>query len=256
MGDVLQLSGKKALVTGGAVRIGRFICEALARAGCDVAVHYRSSASEAALLVAQLVSCGVRACSVQADLENLDDVQQLVPSAADALAGLDILINNASVFHKDNLLASSPDVLAHELGVNALAPIALMRAFATLHGMHHTAAATEAWPDAAIINILDRRVTKVEPGALPYNLSKRMLRDATCMAALELGPGIRVNAVAPGPILPPPGEGDSYLAERAGPMVLAKRPRPEDVANAVMFLLQAEGITGQVLYVDSGQHLL
>jgi pteridine reductase len=250
----VQLQGKKALVTGGSVRIGRSICEELAGAGCDVAVHYRGSQVEACALVEHLVSCGVQACSVYADLASISDVENLVPAACEKLGGLDILINNASVFHKHTLAESSPDVLRQELDVNALAPIALMRSFALYRG--NIPVEEQDWPQAGIVNILDRRVSRLEGGAMPYNLSKRMLRDATCMAALELGPSISVNAVAPGPILPPPGEGESYLAERAGPMVLGRRPLPRDIAKAVLFLLRAEGITGQTIYVDSGQHLL
>ena len=249
---MLNVSGKKALVTGGAVRIGRTICEILARAGCHVAIQYRNSADEALGLIRELEGFGVQATAIQADLRNAESLASLVPEAARQLGGLDILVNNAAVFHKTDLLASSPDVLQSELDVNALAPIALMRCFAELHQDR----TCKTWPEAAIINILDRRVAGLEKGAFPYVLSKNMLRDATQLAALELGPCIAVNAVAPGPILPPPGEGEEYLKDRAGPMVLAQRPTPKDIAKAVFFLLEADGVTGQVLFVDSGQHLL
>jgi len=248
----MQVSGKKALVTGGAVRIGKVICETLAAAGCEIAIQYRESGKAAAALVHKLATHGVHACALQADLGNTQETAALLPHAVAALGTIDILINNAAVFHKQDLLAATPEALQEEIGVNALAPIALMRAFGELHAHD----ATTGWARAGIVNILDRRVARVEKGALPYTLSKNMLRDATQIAALELGPHIRVNAVAPGPILPPPGEGAAYLAERAGPMVLAQRPTPQQVADAVLFLLQADGITGQVIYVDSGQHLL
>ena len=250
--EVLELKGKKALVTGGAIRMGKAICESLAAAGCHIAIQYRESQSDANKLVEALSARGVQATALQADLNDMQQVGALVAEAQQRLGGLDILVNNAAVFHKTTLLASDPDVVQAELGVNALAPIELMRVFGRLHESEHT----DSWPEAAIVNILDRRIAGVEKGAFPYALSKNMLRDATQMAARELGPAVHVNGVAPGPILPPPGKGEDYLSERAGPMVLALRPAPRDVAKAVLFLLQADGITGQVIYVDSGQHLL
>jgi len=248
----LDLRGKRALVTGGAVRIGKVICEHLAQAGCDVAIHYRDSADAATSLAGSLRDGGVQACTLQADLGDVTATAALIPAAVDALGGIDLLVNNASVFHKQALLDASAADLEDEVRVNAFAPILLMRAFALWHRDREGT----GWPQGRIVNLLDRRVAGYAPGAFPYQLSKNMLRDATRLAALELGPGISVNAVAPGPILPPPGEGAAYLAERAGPMVLAERPGPAQVADAVLFLLATEGITGQVLYVDSGQHLL
>ena len=248
----MEIRGKTALVTGGAVRIGKAICEGLATAGCNVAIQYRRSGTEAHALASALQAKGVQAHCIQADLDHTQEVEALLATAVESMGAIDILVNNAAVFHKQDLLATTPEVLQAELRVNAFAPIALMRSFALYHREH----IASGWPEARIVNILDRRVASVETGAFSYILSKNMLRDATRIAALELGPGISVNAVAPGPILPPPGEGESYLADRAGPMVLGKRPAPAQIAAAVLFLLVAEGITGQVLYVDSGQHLL
>jgi pteridine reductase len=247
----LNIAGKTALVTGGALRIGKVICEALADGGCNVAVHYRTSGAAAACLVDSLRAKGVRASSFQTDMDDIREVELLPERVQAAMGEIDFLINNASVFHKSSLLESTPESIAAEVQVNALAPIALMRALARLRQQEIL-----GWPRKRIVNILDRRVAGLERGMLPYQLSKNMLRDATRIAALELGPGFSVNAVAPGPILPPPGEGVAYLVDKAGPMVLANRPNPAHVADAVLFLLKSEGITGQVLYVDSGQHLL
>lgn len=248
----MELAGKKALVTGGAVRIGRAICERLAEAGCDIVIQYNHSGDEAHALREGLAEKGVRSLAIQANLMDMGAVSRLVPDASEQMGGLDILINNAAVFNKTSLLDSPPDTVQAELTVNALAPIELMRTFGKLRGETPHG----GWPTARIVNLLDRRVAGVEAGALPYTLSKKMLRDATQAAARDLGPGISVNAVAPGPILPPPGEGDDYLSEKAGPMVFGRCPTPSDIAHAVLFLLQADGMTGQVIYVDSGQHLL
>ncbi len=245
--------GMRALVTGGGVRIGRSIAEHLARAGCDVAVHYHASQEQAEVLVGDLQRLGVRSCALRADLRDERETEGLLGDAADALGGLDILVNNAAVFHKNGLLESDRACLMDELTVNALAPITLMRAFAR---MATHASVPASGPVGRIVNILDRRVAGLEKGALPYQLSKRMLLDATRIAALELGPAVSVNAVAPGPVLAPPGEGDAYLKEHAGAMVMGRRPTPDDVALAVRFLLASDVITGQVIFVDSGQHLL
>lgn len=247
------IAGKTALVTGGAVRIGKVLCEALADLGCHVAVHYRSSEKEAACLADTLRGKGVRACLFQADLGDIQEAALLPERVQATMGGIDFLINNAAVFHKSSLLESEPECIAAEIRINALAPIALMRALAKLHQQDSF---DGEWPKTRIVNILDRRVAGLERGMLPYQLSKNMLRDATRIAALELGPQVSVNAVAPGPILPPPGEGEAYLVDKAGPMILAQRPNPKHIADAVLFLLQAEGITGQIIYVDSGQHLL
>lgn len=247
----MDLNGKRALVTGGSVRLGRCICEALAARGCGVVVHYRRSAAEAVALVARLAATGVPASCVQGDLTDEPACQRVMAAAA-AEGGVDILINNASVFNKDAFMDVGEVRLRDELAVNAFAPMFLTRAFARQCG----AAAPGGSPVAKVVNLLDRRVAGLEKGMLPYLLSKRMLLDYTRIAALELGPRISVNAVAPGPVLAPPGKGDAYLHDHAGPMVLGRRPLPADVAAAVLYLLEADSVTGQVIYVDAGQHLL
>lgn len=247
----MKLEGKKVLVTGASIRIGRAICVSLAEAGCEIAVHYNNSVDDARALVDILAGMHTKAFSVQADLTLRGACERLILATREQMGEIDILVNNASVFHKQSLAAATPDAVMSEMLVNAFCPIELMRIFA-----RESKANDSGWPEASIVNILDRRVAGCEKGAFPYCLSKNALHDATKMAARELGPAISVNAVAPGPILPPPGKGEGYLEEKAGPMVLAKRPSPKDVANAVTFLLRAEGVTGQVVFVDSGQHLL
>jgi len=248
----VDLSGKRALVTGGAVRIGRAICEALAARGCSVVVHCRQSVSEGEALAARLSAGGTPAFCVQGALGTEAEAGQVVASAVSAAGGLDILVNNASTFNKDDFMAADAERLAAEIGVNAFSPMYLVRAFAR----HCLARSAQAGRAGGVVNLLDRRVAGLEKGMLPYLLSKKMLAEYTRIAALELGPRIAVNAVAPGPVLPPPGRGEDYLHDHAGAMVLGRRPTPSDVAAAVLFLLETETITGQILYVDSGQHLL
>lgn len=248
----MDLRGKRALVTGGAVRIGRVICEALAARGCSVVVHCRQSVAEGKALAAQLSAAGTPAFCVQGALETETDAEQVVADAVLAAGGLDILVNNASTFNKDSFLEADAARLDAEIGINAFSPMYLSRALA-----RHILARPET-PGIAggIVNLLDRRVAGQEKGMLPYLLSKKLLAEYTRIAALELGPRIAVNAVAPGPVLPPPGRGEDYLHDHAGPMVLGRRPTPADIAAAVLFLLEADVVTGQILYVDSGQHLI
>ena len=241
---IMNLAGKRALVTGGAVRIGRAICEALAKRGCIVVIHYRNSEEEAHLLAGSLKVDGGEAYAVQSDLGDESTCARLIEASIERAGGLDILVNNAAVFNRDALLETTEAKLLSELQTNAFAPIFLTRALA------------QRTERGKIVNLLDQRIEGLEIGALAYNLSKRMLADFTELAALELAPGFTVNGVAPGPILPPPGEGDERTRELAGATPLGVPLTPEAVAGAVVYLLEADGVTGQTIFVDGGQRLL
>jgi NAD(P)-dependent dehydrogenase (short-subunit alcohol dehydrogenase family) len=235
-----KLQHRVALVTGGAVRLGSAICRALAHEGATVVIHYRRSRTEAEALEKELG----RAFVVQADLTSESACARLIDHALKMAGGLDFLVNSAAVFGKDALRASSMDKVMAEFWPNFFAPMQLIRSFAARQ------------KTGRIVNILDRRVAGNETGCVPYLLSKRALADLTRLAALELAPHIVVNGVAPGPILPPPGHGEDYMKDHAGRIPLDARPTPEDIADAVLYLLKSRGVTGQVLYVDGGQHLL
>jgi len=231
-------------VTGGAVRIGRAICETLAGAGLNVVVHYRQSAAEAEALCAELERRGVRAWALAADLTSEAACTSLVQRAAAAAGRLDILINNAAMFHKDSLSTTTEAKLLAEFWPNLFAPLLLMRALA------------QQSAGGKIINLLDRRIAGHDTECVPYVLAKKALAELTQLAARELAPRFTVNGVAPGAILPPPGKGVDYLLDHAGPVPLQRQVTPAEVAAAVLALLQNDAITGQVLYVDGGQHLL
>lgn len=249
----MQLTGKRALVTGGSVRLGRSIGEALVREGCHLVIHYHQSRQAARELADKLSSASVQVTCVEGNLSDPQTCERIVEEVRND-GPLDILINNASVFHKVPLAEANHEALCRELNVNALAPMLMTRAFAAV--FQDGPMGDDGRPLGKIVNLLDRRVVGQEKGMLPYLLSKKLLDAYTRIAALELGPRISVNAVAPGPVLPPPGQGESYLQDHAGPMVLARRPSPEDIAQAVMYLLKADAVTGQTLFVDSGQHLM
>jgi len=227
----MKLTGKRALVTGGAVRVGQAITEALQAHGVEVVVHYRHSA-EAAMALSPLTIC--------ADLSTPDACDELIRKAGP----LDILINNAAVFHKDSLREARPDKVLAEFQINLFSPLQLIRRFAEQTGR------------GSVVNLLDRRVSSLDISCVPYSLAKKGLGELTRMAALEYAPGIIVNAVAPGPVLPPSGSTASRAREMAGNIPLKSLPSPAHIADAVIFLLESESITGQTLFVDGGQHLL
>lgn len=227
----MVLKGKRALVTGGAVRIGRAITEALQVAGAEVVVQYRNSKEKAEAL---------SPFTVRADLQSMEECSRLIEEAG----RLDILINNASIFTKDSLTDSTPDRVRREFNVNLFAPMELTRVFAAQAGQ------------GAVVNLLDRRIRCNDTTCVPYSISKKGLEELTKLAALEYAPDIRVNAVAPGPVLPPPGSSAESARELAGNIPLEELPTMENIAEATLFLLRADSVTGQVIYVDGGQHLL
>jgi pteridine reductase len=246
---MLNLSGKHILVTGGAVRIGAAICTSLARAGASVGIHYHHSVDEATALAARLrADFGVEVSLIRGSLADPSEAGALMGAAWDAMGGVDGLVNNAAVFHKESLAEMTLASFEAELAVNALSPIMLVQAFARCY--------TGVPGAGCVVNLLDRRVATPAAGELPYQLSKRMLGSFTELAAVELAPAIRVNAVAPGPVLPPPGLGEAYLREKAGDHLTASRCSTEDIADAVLYLLRATSVTGETLFVDSGQRLL
>lgn len=246
----MKLARAAALVTGGAVRIGKAICEALAQRGCAVVIHCDRSRRQAESLALHLQGLGARASVVQGHLESEADCGRVVEAARKAAGQrLNVLVNNAAVFHKNSLAGSAEPVLMAELRTNALVPFFLTRAFAA--GIPEGGRGIRG----KVINLLDRRVAGVERGCLPYLLSKKMLADLTRIAALELAPRVTVNGVAPGAVLAPPGARGVRVRDLAGYTPLKRRCTPQDVAAAVVFLLECDAVTGDTLYVDGGQHL-
>jgi NAD(P)-dependent dehydrogenase (short-subunit alcohol dehydrogenase family) len=237
---------KTALVTGAAKRIGRAIAIALARAGYDIGVHYGRSRDDALSLVSELEALGVRAHALACDLNDVAGVSGLIDAARAVLGPLDVLVNNASVFADDRARTLSIESWQMHMDTNLLAPILLSQAFA---------AQSPLPAEASIINMIDQRVLKPSPPFFSYGLSKAGLWHATRTLAQALAPTIRVNAVGPGPTLKSIHQSEQDFAREARGTLLQKPTSPEEVAAAVMFLLNAPSVTGQMICVDSGQHL-
>jgi pteridine reductase len=241
----MHLSTSRILVTGGGLRVGKAISLALAKAGAEVVIHYRSSSDAAEETAEQIRIAGGKADTVSGDLGSVNGPQRIMDQAL-AEGPLHGLVNNAAVFNRTPLADSDHQTFMDELGPNLLGPLALIRAFAA-QGL-----------EGSVINLLDRRIAAHDAGAVPYQLSKVALAEATRLAALEFAPRLRVNGIAPGAILPPPGKEHiaNYLAQHAGRAPLTHRCSPQDIADAALFLFQSPAITGQIIFVDAGQHLL
>ena len=220
------MGGRSVLVTGGGRRIGRTICAALQARGWNVLVHTRDAADP----------LGV-------DLAADGAAERLFAAAVSAAPGLCAIVNNAAAFATARELPA--DAAARLLRVNAEVPCALTELLA-----RHLAGTGRY---GSVVNLLDTRVLGGRTAVTPYEVSKRTLLDATREQARRLAPGVRVNGVAPGPVLAPEGAADR---EKGGEILLARRPTSADVAAAVAYFLEAESVTGQVLAVDAGQSLM
>ncbi|MFW6414005.1 MAG: SDR family oxidoreductase [Verrucomicrobiota bacterium] len=238
------LIGKRVLITGAAVRVGQAVATAFAQEGATVIIHYRRSQRHARDLRDQLIdTTGRKHFMVQADLVDSRDRAHLIHQAADKGGGLDCLINNASVYRRSYLKDVEEDDLRRDYEINFVAPFMLMRDFRLSVG------------SGSIINILDQRVTGVDPASGTYGCAKKSLRDVTEAAAVEWAPAIRVNGVAPGVVLPPPGVDEEKMEPLIERIPMKRKTDSDEIAAACIFLAAAETVTGTVLYVDGGLHL-
>lgn len=238
---------KVALVTGGAVRIGRVIALALARRGWDVAIHFRHSAAEAHETVIQIEALGQRAVALQCDLSDETAVKALLPKAASTLGPVSCLVNNASLFEQDSVEDFSVAQLDAHMRTNVAAPLLL------------TQALYRGTPDnsqAVAINLLDQKLFNLNPDFLSYTLSKAALQSATTMLAQALAPKVRVVGIAPGITLVSGDQTNEGFAKAHRQTPLGKSSTPEDIAATVCFLAESPAITGTTLLVDGGQHLI
>jgi len=238
-----NLLGKTALITGSAKRVGRAVALALANAGANVIINYRTSASEAEELVADIRNIGREAWAIKADLSVAEELESLVGRVYDIAGRFDILINNASIFPENDFASFTLNELIENIKVDAWSPLALGRHFAEKCGSGH------------IVNMLDSRIVGYDWNHVAYHASKYLLGLFTREMAIKLAPNIAVNAVAPGLILPPEGKDQSYLESLKERLPLKRIGDPEYIADAVLFLVTSQFITGQVIYVDGGRHL-
>ncbi len=236
-----------ALVTGAGKRIGRALALAAADAGYAVAVHHRGSADDARETVGAIEAAGGRAATVRAELDDAEALEPLVRDAGAAVGPLTLLVNNASVFHPDEAGGFTREDWTRHLEPNLYAPIKLAQAFA---------AQLPAGADGLVVNLLDQRVLKPSPPFFTYGLSKAALWWATRTLAQALAPRVRVNGIGPGPTLPSIHQTQAEFDAEADATLLGRRADPEQIAAALRYLIDAPSVTGQMIAVDGGQHLL
>lgn len=237
---------RTALVTGGAKRLGRAMALALGGAGFDVAIHYATSEAEAADTVATLHALGRRAVALRADLAREAEVAGLLPAAEAALGPIGVLVNNASVFERDEWDDATRESWDAHLDPNLRAPFVLAQAMAR---------ALPARAEGAVVNLLDQRVWSLTPHFVSYTVSKAALWTLTRTLALALAPRIRVNGIGPGPALPSTRQTPDQFERQYTSVPLRRGTSPEEVAAALLAILSLPSMTGQMIALDGGQHL-
>ncbi len=236
-----------ALVTGAGLRLGRAMSLALADKGFAVAVHYNKSEAPAREVVDLIAAKGGKAAAVGADLSKESETATLIARANAALGPLSLLVNSASVFEADDIATMTRESWDLHLETNLRAPAKLAQDFA---------AQARAGADSLIVNIVDQRVLKPTPQFLSYTVSKAALYALTKTLAQALGPkGVRVNAIGPGPTLKNARQSEEDFRRQNDATILGRGAVPDDIVGALLYLVDAKAVTGQMIAVDGGQHL-
>lgn len=241
----MELAGRIALVTGGAHRVGAALTTALANAGMRVAINYNSSSVEADALVRGLSAAGHEARAYRSDLTRADSPASLIAAVARDFGGVDVLVNSAAIMQRTPLDAVSTEQWDAIFALNLRAPFFLAQAAAP-------------WLRAArgcIVNLADLAAFETWPEYVPHGISKAGVVQMTRALARSLAPEVRVNAIAPGAVLLPDGWDDATRAHLAATTPLRHIGAPADVAEALLYLLRADYVTGDTLLVDGGRHV-
>ncbi|MCY0859603.1 MAG: SDR family oxidoreductase [Sulfolobaceae archaeon] len=234
-----------AIVTGGAKRLGKEIALALAKEGINIILHYNTSREEAEKTKKEIEGFNVKCWTINADFSDQEAINTLIDRAFSLTDDITFLINNSSIFPLGKWDKVEFQDFINTFKVNSLAPYLLSIRFANKLGNR----------EGKVVNVLDSIISGYNFERYPYYLSKKLLETITYSLALKLAPNITVNAVAPGLILPPEGKGYDYLEKLKENVPLKRYGSPKDVANAVIFLLKSDFITGQIIYIDGGEHL-
>ena len=236
---------KTALITGSSKRVGKAIAEHLADKGWNVAIHLNTSEKPAEVLVNELTTkyTQQKFQAFKANLSSMDEVIKLIPKVLQEIGEIHLLVNNASVFDPGYIKTTEPELFDEQININLKAPFFLIRDFANL------------CKQGNIINFVDTRVTSNKSNFAAYSLSKKGLWDLTQMAALELAPAIRVNAIAPGVTLAPEDKDENYLHNLAQNIPMKKPGGLEPIIKSVDFILENNHLTGQLIFADGGENL-
>ena len=241
----MTMTTRSALVTGAARRIGRAIARSLASEGWDIALHYLSSHADAQGLAAEIRAMGRNCNLYSVDLRNLDEVPSMLDRAVADFEGLQLLVNSASIFVRDKVQTLDIGLWNEHMLVNTLAPAVLSKAFCS-----------RVLQGGCIINMLDQKVSYPTPDFFSYTVSKTALATITRLLAMEYRGKCRVNAVAPGLTLPSGGQSAETFRKVHVRTPLGVGPTVEEICRAVSLLANSPSITGQILTIDGGRHLL
>lgn len=242
----MELDGRVAIVTGGAVRLGKALALALAQEGVRLGIHYNASAGPAEQAVAEIKSLGSDGLAVQADLSQSSQAQKVIERTAAHFGRLDILVNSAAIFEPAGLVQTTEAIWDMHFAINLKAPFFLSQAFAAYVGKDRP---------AHIVNIADWRGLRPDTNYLAYSLTKAGLLSMTEGLALALAPNIQVNAIAPGAILPPPGKDQAYLDRLVQAIPVRRVGSPAEIVRALLYLLESDFVTGETVFVTGGEHL-
>jgi pteridine reductase len=258
----MELNGKVAIVTGGAVRLGKALALALAEQGTRLVIHYGSSAGPAQETVTEIKAMGSDALAVQADLSHPGEAPSIVERAVAHFGQVDILVNSAAIFEPGRWDDTTEANWDRHFAINLKSPFFLSQAFAKHVGPERACPEPFDFTQdklrrraGHIVNIADWRGVRPDTGHVAYTLTKAALIAMTKSLALALAPNIQVNAIAPGMILPPPGKDPSYLERKAGKIPAQRVGSPQEIAKALLFLLRSDFVTGELIFVTGGQHL-
>ena len=239
------MEAKKIIITGGATRIGSSIAKSLAGYGIDITIHFNKSRNLAQKLKIELEDMGSKVYLIKADLNNFTQVKKIVPFANRKMGGLDCLINNASVFEKDDLDNFTDKSFLKHINVNLKAPALLIKDFKKLVKNR----------DANVINIIDQRIKKLTPYFFSYTLSKVALGALTKTAAMKLAPNIRVNGISPGPTIKNKKQSNKHFKAQWKSTILKRQVDLNNICNLTRYYIESDTVTGQIMNVDSGQSL-
>jgi NAD(P)-dependent dehydrogenase (short-subunit alcohol dehydrogenase family) len=234
------------LVTGASRRLGRAMALDLAQSGWRVGLHYHASATAASSVVDEIEAMGGHAAALDADLCRHEDLALLIEACVERLGTPTCLINNAACFEWDSVDSLTAESWAMHLDLNLRAPVFLTQAFARTLPAHIS---------GNVINVIDQKVWRLNPDYFSYTIAKSALWTATQTLAQALAPRIRVNAIAPGPVLPPRDQTEAEFSAEFRSTLLKRVVSMDDVTGAVRFLLESPSITGQMIALDGGQHL-
>ncbi|GJM06109.1 MAG: short chain dehydrogenase [marine bacterium B5-7] len=238
-----KMSKGTALITGGAVRLGKVFCATLANAGYKLAIHYNSSSEQAAATAKEFRETGVHCETFQFDFSAKNNVSDLITKVRKQFPDLNVLINSASVYDQATMMETPERLLERQFKVNFQAPYLLTQAFA------------QQCKSGNVINIIDNKIAFNQYQYSAYVLSKKSLAEFTRLAAVELAPDVRVNGIAPGVVLPASTRSQDYIDWRVEGIPLKQQGQTDNIAQALQYLLTNNFVCGQILFVDGGESL-